>query len=74
MRHIMNDLDGLFLQAHRDTILGREHQYLSKHTNVEVFETGLNGSKRQRMDDESFVSYLKGKQKLLPEEPQYRIV
>ncbi|KAK3722456.1 hypothetical protein LTR37_002448 [Vermiconidia calcicola] len=69
-----DDLDGLFLQAHRDTILRREHQYLSKHTNVEVFETGLNGSRRQLMNDETFVSYLKGKQKLLPEEPQYRII
>ena len=53
------DMDRLLLQTHRNSVVQQEHQYFSKHTNVEVFEAGWKSSQSERMDDGTFASYLK---------------
>lgn len=53
------DIDHLLLQTHRDAVLRYEHLYLSKSTNVEVFEAGWKGAKREMMDDKAFTSFLR---------------
>ena len=54
-----SNLDGLLHSMHRQKVLQQEHQYLSKKTNVEVFEVGRTTSQRQKMDDTAFCSYAK---------------
>ena len=52
-------MDELLVGTHRKHVLDRQDLYLSQHSNVEVFEAGRNASKRQKMDDSTFTSYLK---------------
>ena len=52
-------LDRLLHRVHRDGVIQNEDTYLSKHSNVEVFEAGRKASKRQKMNDDTFISYLK---------------
>ena len=53
------DLDGLLGRTHRDAVLQKHDQYLSKNSNVEVFEAGKSSSGRQQMDEGGFVSFLR---------------
>lgn len=53
------DLDEFLVRNHRDYVFEQKEHYLSKHTDVQVFEAGASSSGCQRMDNNAFIQFLK---------------